>query len=398
MKRLSLFFAALVCSVGSMMAASTVATIDLTDSIKWKTSAVYSKADASFTADGITVSLKDCTADKGYKISLSSKPTTFLFGKKNAKLSLTGVPQPVTHVKITGSPNNGSAQVEWSFLVGATEVESYTGCTEDEYMIAIPAEFQNTANTYTIAVKSAHNMQFIKMEFINDPLFVEKPVFAPESDAFVDKVEVTISAKENEQVYYTIDGTDPTTTSRQYTAPIPLTETTTIKAIAYNPTTTASSAVESKTYWKAIAVTCKEAQEIALALSKTSTPTDAAYAVTGYITEIINTASKMQQSFWMADTEDGGQVLQGYWANIPEDVAEFEAGMKIILVGHLMKYGSKSSVAEIKNGDVIILEDPSTAVENIEMDSDKAVKVVKNGQLVIIRGKKAYNMTGQVVE
>ena len=63
-----------------------------------------------------------------------------------------------------------------------------------------------------------------------------------------------------------------------------------------------------------------------------------------------------------------------------------------------MKYGSKSSVAEIKNGDVIILEDPSTAVENIEMDSDKAVKVVKNGQLVIIRGKKAYNMTGQVVE
>ena len=57
MKKLSIFFAALVMSVGSVMAAETVATVNLTDSAKWKTSSVYATEDATFTADGIIVTL-----------------------------------------------------------------------------------------------------------------------------------------------------------------------------------------------------------------------------------------------------------------------------------------------------------------------------------------------------
>ena len=52
---------------------------------------------------------------------------------------------------------------------------------------------------------------------------------------FVESTNVTITSPvdvEGVAIYYTLDGTDPTTASQPYNAPFPLTETTTVKAIA----------------------------------------------------------------------------------------------------------------------------------------------------------------------
>lgn len=108
----------------------------------------------------------------------------------------------------------------------------------------------------------------------------------------------------------------------------------------------------------AIEKTCAEAEEICKALDDNASSVET-FSITGYITDVFATVSKGQQSFWMADTKDGGKVIQAYWANLPEGVASFTKGSKVKIVGKLLKYVNNSTgavTAEVKNADVEILE------------------------------------------
>ena len=105
-----------------------------------------------------------------------------------------------------------------------------------------------------------------------------------------------------------------------------------------------------------IEVLCSEARDITAALADGGTSAET-YAVTGYITQVIGSVSRNQQSFWMADTQDGGQVFEAYWANLPAGVSAFTVGMKVKITGQLMKYVKDGNMTpEIKNADVVILE------------------------------------------
>lgn len=107
-------------------------------------------------------------------------------------------------------------------------------------------------------------------------------------------------------------------------------------------------------------VTCAQAVELINALADNGTSTET-YSVTGYITEVIGSVSTKtgspQQSFWLADTKDGGQVLQAYYANVPDGVSAFTVGSKVKITGQLTKYVKNDAVTpEIKNPTVEILE------------------------------------------
>ena len=71
-----------------------------------------------------------------------------------------------------------------------------------------------------------------------------------------------------------------------------------------------------------IEVTCAEAVELTHALADGATSAET-YTVTGYITEVIGEVSRNQQTFWMADTKDGGRIFEAYWADLPEGVTAF---------------------------------------------------------------------------
>ena len=84
-----------------------------------------------------------------------------------------------------------------------------------------------------------------------DPDRVEDPVFSPMAGTYTNSVNVKLSCSTTgASIYYTLDGTEPSVNSTRYTADgINLTETTTIKAVAYldgmySTTTTATYVIE----------------------------------------------------------------------------------------------------------------------------------------------------------
>ena len=62
---------------------------------------------------------------------------------------------------------------------------------------------------------------------------LSNPVIEPVAGTYYEPIEVSITCRTSDaQIYYTLDGSDPTTGSRQYTAPFSLNTNTTVKAIS----------------------------------------------------------------------------------------------------------------------------------------------------------------------
>ncbi len=87
--------------------------------------------------------------------------------------------------------------------------------------------------TFTIGGTSGHRRISEIMVTTMKSNELPKPTFTPTEEEFELEVEVSLTcAVEDADIYYTLNGDDPTTASAIYTAPFVLTETTTVKAIA----------------------------------------------------------------------------------------------------------------------------------------------------------------------
>ncbi|MBP5513825.1 MAG: hypothetical protein J6Y04_03505 [Bacteroidaceae bacterium] len=150
---------------------------------------------------------------------------------------------------------------------------------------------------------------------------------------------------------------------------------------------------------EAVEVTCAEAVELTNALGDDDTSTEL-YSVVGYITEVVGEVSRNQQTFWMADTQNGGRIFEAYWANLPEGVAAFKAGSKVKVTGNLTKYVNPNTgrvTAEMKNPTVEILEDGGETPAGIEVTCAEAVQLTNaledNGN-----STEVYTVTGYITE
>ncbi len=84
---------------------------------------------------------------------------------------------------------------------------------------------------------------------INAPAIMPVPIISSASQVFKDKMEVKIfPVNSNAKIAYTIDGSDPTTGSKQYSAPFFIDANCTVKAIAFSDS--GSSAVELARFYK----------------------------------------------------------------------------------------------------------------------------------------------------
>ena len=149
-------------------------------------------------------------------------------------------------------------------------------------------------------------------------------------------------------------------------------------------------------------VTCAEAVELTKALADGATSSET-YTITGYITEVVGNVSRNQQTFWMADTKDGGRVFEAYWANLPEGVEAFVAGTKVKITGKLMKFvnNSGSVIPEMKNAVVTILEDDGGGTTPVEEGTQvTCAEAVQLTNALADGGTSAetYTVTGYITE
>lgn len=141
-----------------------------------------------------------------------------------------------------------------------------------------------TGNASTVEIPAAADAQTIKINTITVHVadassdYVATPAISGETN-FLENTTVTITAEEGLEVYYTLDGTDPTKASIKYTAPFELTATTIVKAIAYNGDK--ASAVVCKTFTKTPLIGCAEVNALANGEIAYMKPFDVVYVVEG---------------------------------------------------------------------------------------------------------------------
>ena len=128
----------------------------------------------------------------------------------------------IDEVVLTPTVSNGKA--------GSVEFQPTSGtewATEAYYKLTINLSNSSTSNG---------GIDLTSLEFYapDGSGVIAKPVITPAGGTFAEPQEVTITADEGCDVFYTTDGTDPTNASTQYTAPFTVSEDCTVKAIAYD--------------------------------------------------------------------------------------------------------------------------------------------------------------------
>lgn len=299
-----------------------------------------------------------------------------------ALYSKTAMPYNISKIEVTHGTASGITVN--SFKVIVSDAANGTG-------VEIPVTFKASATTtielpagadytnkyfkflYNVTNTTTSNkfVQFTGAKFYAAAAADEAKAPAINGDAnFATSTTISMEAAEGAKIYYTLDGTEPTNASTEYTAPFELTETKTIKAIAYEGEK--SSIVISSTFTKATAVTCAEAAELAMKVASNNALTSTYYVIVAYVSEVEGGLSSGQQKFWVSDAKDGAKTFYSYFCNVPQAL---EVGMKIQMFGQLTKY---NTTPQMKNGQVTILPEDAPAATVIVAENTTISEMGQN--------------------
>jgi hypothetical protein len=171
----------------------------------------------------------------------------FIFGKQNAYIKLPAFSFDVSKIVITGRAG-ASGKTKQNIFVGETAVSTETTGATGTNTYEIASGNQQAGTVYTLKVTNAYNSQITKIEIYEKTAnTVASPTFTPAEGTYTSEQNVTLACETNgAKIYYTTDGTTPTSSSTLYSGGIPVKATTTINAIAINGDY--SSSVVSATY------------------------------------------------------------------------------------------------------------------------------------------------------
>ena len=214
------------------------------------TSVVYTANDGYYfptdysveTVNGITV-----TRNSYSQITVSGTPTAAASVTLTAPTAKTkpAVPTTPSATDCTTAENNGGT------ITGITADMEYKKSDAAEWTSGTGSDITGLSNgTYYVRIKAtdtalASDNQMLTIAAYTPEGQVAAPTFTPPAGSYIGTQSVTIScATDGATIYYTTDGTDPTSSSAVYSTAIAVSETTTIKAIAVKAEMTDSSVSE----------------------------------------------------------------------------------------------------------------------------------------------------------
>ena len=250
----------LLCGVGNAWGESYTLTPD--NATTGNTATAYVTSAYSFTYNEVSWSFNQWNPSTlQIKTNQSSGGNEFNFKNTSA------FPGRITKVVITFSALTVSDASKLCFVGGKSTISSLSGGTAGTW--------NSTAKTLTWTPSETDEFTYFafyqngkaasgtnKLASANAIVVtyegpVKTPTITPSGGSFVNSVDAKITcATEGATIYYTTDGTDPTDDSSVYSAPFNVTETTTIKAVAYKDGE--HSSVATATYTKIPQLTISE--------------------------------------------------------------------------------------------------------------------------------------------
>ncbi len=266
--------------------------------------------------------------------------------------------------KLSYSTDGGST---FTYLVGSDSsgkdfnTSDWYGSWSTTYVdVSKNVEIEPTTSNFIIKIEATANSLYCRSytltyEEASSTPTCATPTFTPAAGTYTSAQNVTISTTtEGATIYYTTDGTAPSTNSSVYSAPINVSETTTIKAIAvkadYN-----NSAVASASYTIVnIEHAGTEADPYTVADARTAIDANTGLTevfATGIVSSIITAYNSSYGNITFDISTDGlttSAQLRAYRCKgtTDADASEVQVGDVVVIMGNLTKYGDTYEFAQ----------------------------------------------------
>ena len=372
MKKILLSLATMLCA--SAFASADEVTIDLNSN----TGFTGDKNSYTASTNGFTL-----TIDKASATSDLVAPSEEARIYKGATFTVTGDNgQQITQIVIVSTDSSCCGISSASVGKGSWSGTTYTWTGDANSIVFDSSAAQTRAKSITITYTPGAGV------------VVDAPQFSVESGIYFEEQTVAITAGDGSTIYYTTDGATPTDdvndgSSIQYTKPITISTTTTIKAIAFDADDNKSN-VTTAIYTIAKLLEGAEGDgteanpfNVAAAHNAANQGSTATVYVKGYITQITEVSTSYGNATYSINddtTYDEASALliyRGYYGNDGTDNIKFTAEDQIAVGDLVVVYGTLkdyNGTMELTINYIVTLDGNTTGVEAIESDANAPVE------------------------
>jgi hypothetical protein len=328
---------------------------------------------------------------------------TPIFVEKPAILPAAGEYQDSVWVKIISDIEDA----EIFYTLNGTNPTSTSLAYTDSFKIS------ESTLVKAIAIKSNNLSEITQSLFTltNTPITVYEPIISPETGTYADMVTVSITcATPGAEIYYTLDGSDPSALSSSYSQPLIFTATTTVKAIAVLGDL--SSSISESVFnieITPIEVAAPEfslpagkyAYDIIVALSTTTAGATIFYTTNGEVPTNQSTPYTEELELSATTTIKAIAFKQGFYSNVSAITYSIE---------HVVLPTAVNTIAELRNspveGTTYILKGKATVTHvgnngrHIFVQDESGAILIDNQNkklgVTVARGNQLSNITGNL--